>query len=69
MAVTKNPNKKDVDSFIEKKESNADEMKQISLLLKITMLERVNDCSTDLGISRAAFIKQAISRALKMENY
>ncbi len=71
MAVTKKPNKsKSVDDFIENNDSKTtDEVKQISLSLKTSMLSRVDSCSDDLGISRAAFIKQAVSRALKMEGY
>ena len=69
MAVTKKPNKstKSVDDFIEKTDSSTDEIKQISLSLKVSMLERVDNCSNDLGISRAGFIKQAVARALKIE--
>lgn len=68
MAVTKKP-KKSVDDFIDKSETNtkSDEMKQISLAMKTSMLERVDTCSSDLGISRAGFIKQAVARALKIE--
>ena len=68
MAVTKKPKKK-VDDFIEKKDSTDDPMKQISLALKESMLSRVDSCANDLGISRAAFMKQAVSRALKIEGY
>ena len=68
MAVTKKP-KKSVDDFIDKSDTNSesDEMKQIRLSIKVSMLERVDSCSGDLGISRAGFIKQAVARALKME--
>ena len=42
--------------------------RQIALALPPDLLERVDACARDLAISRAAFIKQAISRAVKAED-
>lgn len=41
---------------------------QITFALPIELLDKVDDMAVSLSISRAAFIKQALTRALNAEN-
>jgi hypothetical protein len=78
MAITKRPSTKTAESFIQAAPDAAEKavvakgvmaghQRQITVAMPPELVDRIDACARKLSITRAAFIKLAISRAIENE--